>query len=49
MFPARNPRRLTVVAAAAALLTIAPVGVTAAQAQVTRVRQGSATDVSRTV
>ncbi|MEH0845181.1 hypothetical protein V6U81_22595 [Micromonospora sp. CPCC 205711] len=48
MFPARNPRRLTVVAAAAALLTIAPVGVTAAQAQVTRVRQGSAADVSRT-
>ncbi|MFF5175953.1 hypothetical protein ACFY3U_25465 [Micromonospora sp. NPDC000089] len=48
MFPARNPRRLSLVAAAAALLTLAPIGVTAAQAQVSRVRQGSTSDVSRT-
>ncbi|MFI7283976.1 hypothetical protein ACIBOV_27300 [Micromonospora chersina] len=47
MFPSRNPRRAALVAAAAALLTIAPIGATAAHAQVTRVRQGSATDVSR--
>ncbi|SCE79301.1 pre-peptidase C-terminal domain-containing protein [Micromonospora mirobrigensis] len=48
MSPSRNRRRLAVTAAASALLTLAPIGVTAAQAQVTRVRQGSATDVSRT-
>ncbi|NES27911.1 hypothetical protein GCE86_09910 [Micromonospora terminaliae] len=48
MSRARNPRRLTLVAASAALLTLAPIGVTAAHAQVTRVRQGSATDASRT-
>ncbi|MEW2444755.1 pre-peptidase C-terminal domain-containing protein [Micromonospora marina] len=47
MSPSRNPRRLAVTAAAAALLTVAPLGVTAAHAQVTRVRQGSATDASR--
>ncbi|MEH0937832.1 hypothetical protein [Micromonospora psammae] len=48
MFLSRNPRRLSLVAAAAALITVAPVGVTAAQAQVTRNRQGSSADVSRT-
>ncbi|WP_089155909.1 hypothetical protein [Micromonospora sp. NBS 11-29] len=47
MFPSRNPRRLVVTAAAAALLTVAPLGVPAAHAQVTRVRQGSATDAAR--
>ncbi|MEV4479611.1 pre-peptidase C-terminal domain-containing protein [Micromonospora coxensis] len=47
MSPFRNRRRLSVVAAAAVLTTLAPVGVTAAHAQVTRIRQGSATDVSR--
>ncbi|PTA45503.1 hypothetical protein [Micromonospora sp. RP3T] len=47
MSPSRNSRRLTVTAAVAALLTVAPLGVTAAHAQVTRVRQGSATDASR--
>ncbi|MCI4063921.1 hypothetical protein MRQ36_15515 [Micromonospora sp. R77] len=48
MSPSRNPRRLSLVAAVAALLTVAPIGVTAAHAQVTRIRQGSAGDVSRT-
>ncbi|WP_405089882.1 hypothetical protein OG767_19575 [Micromonospora sp. NBC_01392] len=47
MSPSHNSRRLAVTAAAAALLTVAPLGVTAAHAQVTRVRQGSATDASR--
>ncbi|MGV9765066.1 hypothetical protein [Micromonospora tulbaghiae] len=47
MSPSRNPRRLALTAAAAALLTVAPIGVTAAQAQVTRVRQGSAADATR--
>jgi cyanophycinase-like exopeptidase len=49
MFLPRNPlrTRLAVLTAATALLTVAPIGVTAAQAQVTRVRQGSSTDVSR--
>ncbi|GAB3169504.1 hypothetical protein FHX75_12575 [Micromonospora palomenae] len=48
MSPSRNPRRLSVVAATAVLITLAPIGVAAAQAQVTRIRQGSSTDVSRT-
>ncbi|MFC0004952.1 pre-peptidase C-terminal domain-containing protein [Micromonospora siamensis] len=48
MSPSRNRRRLAVTAAASALLTLAPIGVTAAQAQVTRVRQGNTADVSRT-
>ncbi|MFC8615485.1 hypothetical protein ACFT9M_03545 [Micromonospora purpureochromogenes] len=47
MSPSRNPRRLSVVAATAVLITLAPIGVTAAQAQVTRIRQGSSADVSR--
>ncbi|MEU1590727.1 pre-peptidase C-terminal domain-containing protein [Micromonospora sp. NPDC005710] len=49
MFLSRNPirARLATLAALATLLTMAPVGVTAAQAQVSRVRQGSSTDVSR--
>ncbi|MFB9237714.1 hypothetical protein ACFFWC_19500 [Plantactinospora siamensis] len=48
MHPFRKTGRPFLVAAVAALSTIAPIGVTAAHAQVTRVRQGSSTDVSRT-
>lgn len=49
MSPSRNPirKRLAVLVTATTLLTVAPIGVTAAHAQVTRVRQGSSTDVSR--
>lgn len=48
MSPARNRHRWLVLAVTTALLTLAPIGVTAAHAQVTRVRQGNAADVSRT-
>ncbi|MFG3553560.1 hypothetical protein ACGGAQ_04145 [Micromonospora sp. NPDC047557] len=49
MSPSRNPirKRLAVLVTTTTLLTVAPIGVTAAYAQVTRVRQGSSTDVSR--
>ncbi|RKN48534.1 pre-peptidase C-terminal domain-containing protein [Micromonospora endolithica] len=49
MFPVRNPlrTRLAVLVAASLVATVAPVGVTAAHAQVIRDRQGSSTDVSR--
>ncbi|MDG4810965.1 hypothetical protein O7634_29760 [Micromonospora sp. WMMD1120] len=49
MFQHPNPIRvrLAVLTATVTVLTLAPIGVTAAQAQVTRVRQGSSADVSR--
>ncbi|NES14828.1 MULTISPECIES: hypothetical protein [Micromonospora] len=47
MSPARYPRRLSLVAGVVTLLTLAPIGVTAAHAKVTRVRQGNSADVSR--
>ncbi|MET7950147.1 hypothetical protein [Micromonospora sp. NPDC005324] len=49
MFLHRNPIRVRLAAlvATVTVLTLAPIGVTAAQAQVNRVRQGNAADVSR--
>ncbi|WDZ86234.1 hypothetical protein [Micromonospora cathayae] len=47
MSAARDARRVCFLAVVALLLTLAPIDVTAANAQVSRVRQGNASDVSR--